>query len=107
MGRILASFAAAGWYLWMGRRTVEASTEHDQGSKIHGNETLKEQKIDETYIQQELKQLTRRLETRAAEKTAELIATGAGLETPAEMPLSDRDANATTVQDEIGDFAAY
>ena len=106
MGRTLASFAAAGWYLWMGRRTAEAATEHDQGSKIHGNETLKEEKIDETYIQQELKQLTRRLETRAAEKTAELIATGAEVETPAEMPLSDLDANATTVQDEIGDFNA-
>ena len=61
MGRTLASFAAAGWYLWMGRRNAEAATERDQGSTLHRIETLKEEKIDETYIQQELKQLTRRL----------------------------------------------
>ena len=92
IGRTLASFAAAGWYLWIGRRNAEAATERDQGSTLHRIEPLKAETIDEAYMHQELKQLTQRLETRAAETTAELIATGA--------------ANATTVQDEVGEFNA-
>ena len=107
IGKTLASFAAAGWPLRRARRDAEAATERDRRSNLHGSETLQEERIRPTPMREELQQLIQRLEVRASEKTADLIAGEGRIEMPdklEEQPQPSYFEENATMQREMGDF---
>jgi len=71
IGRTLASLAAAAWYM---RKAWGTAIEQDSRSERVANQTLQQEIIQPRRMQEELQQLTENLETRASEKTADLIA---------------------------------
>jgi hypothetical protein len=74
IGRTLASFAAAAWHMRKAWGTGEAAIENDSRSEPVANQTSQAEIIQPRRMQEELQQLTENLETRASEKTADLIA---------------------------------
>jgi len=73
VGKTLASFAAAAWHI-KGWRTAGEIIEQDSRSERVANQTSQEEILQPKRMQKELEQLTENLETRASEKTADLIA---------------------------------
>ena len=107
IGKTLASFAAAGWHLRSARRNAEPATERDRRSKLHGSATLQEETIRPTHMREELQHLIQRLEVRASEKTADLIAGEGRIEMPEDLqqePQPSYVEENATMQGEMGDF---
>lgn len=71
IGRTLASFAAAAWHM---RKAWDTAIEQDSRNERVANQTPQQEIIQPRPMQEELQQLTENLETRASEKTADLIA---------------------------------
>ena len=107
IGKTLASFAAAGWHLRRAGRNAEPATKRDRRSKLYGSETLQEQSIRPSHLQEEVQHLIQRLEVRASEKTADLIAGEGPIEMREDMqqePQSSYEEENATMQGEMGDF---
>jgi hypothetical protein len=107
IGRTLAFFAAAGWHLRSTRRKAEPATERDRRSTLYGSETLQEETIRPSHLREEMQHLIQRLEVRASEKTADLIAAEGPIEMPEdkqEEPQPSYDEENATMQREMGDF---
>ena len=107
IGKTLASFAAAGWHLRRAGRNTESATERDRRSKLYGSETLQEQTIRPSHLREEMQHLIHRLEVRASEKTADLIAAEDPIEMPEdkqEEPQRSYEEENATMQGEMGDF---
>jgi GAF domain len=106
-GRTLASFAAAGWHLRRARRNAEPATDRDRRSMLYGSQTLQEETIRPTHMREELQHLIQRLEVRASEKTADLIADERRIEMPDDVheePQPSHLEETATLQGEMGDF---
>jgi hypothetical protein len=74
IGRTLASFAAAVWHMRKAWGATEAATEQDLTSQRIRNQTSQKEVMAPSHMQGVLQQLRENLESRASEKTADLIA---------------------------------
>jgi hypothetical protein len=106
IGRTLASFAAAGWHLRSARRNAKPAPERDRRSMLYGSETLQEETIRPMQMREELQHLIQRLEVRASEKTADLIADEGRIEMPDDVHEEPQPSHLeeTATLGEMGDF---